>query len=29
VAEILIKHLTKSFGKVEAVKDVSLRIADG
>jgi multiple sugar transport system ATP-binding protein len=29
VAEILIKHLTKTFGKVEAVKDVSLRIADG
>jgi multiple sugar transport system ATP-binding protein len=29
VAEILIKHLTKSFGKVEAVKDVSLRVADG
>jgi multiple sugar transport system ATP-binding protein len=29
MAEILIKHLTKSFGKVEAVKDVSLRIADG
>jgi multiple sugar transport system ATP-binding protein len=29
VAEILIKHLTKSFGKVEAVKDVSLQIADG
>ena len=29
MAEILIKHLTKSFGKVEAVKDVSLRVADG
>jgi ABC-type sugar transport system ATPase subunit len=29
VAEILIKHLMKNFGKVEAVKDVSLRIADG
>jgi multiple sugar transport system ATP-binding protein len=29
VAEILIKHLVKTFGKVEAVKDVSLRIADG
>jgi multiple sugar transport system ATP-binding protein len=29
VAEILIKHLTKTFGKVEAVKDVSLQIADG
>jgi multiple sugar transport system ATP-binding protein len=29
MAEILIKHLTKSFGKVEAVKDVSLQIADG
>src|SRR5256714_12176305 len=29
MAEILIKHLVKSFGKVEAVKDVSLQIADG
>jgi multiple sugar transport system ATP-binding protein len=29
VAEILIKHLVKRFGKVEAVSDVSLRIADG
>jgi multiple sugar transport system ATP-binding protein len=29
MAEILIKHLVKRFGKVEAVKDVSLRIADG
>jgi len=29
VAEILIKHLVKRFGKVEAVKDVSLRVADG
>jgi multiple sugar transport system ATP-binding protein len=29
VADILIKHLVKRFGKVEAVRDVSLRIADG
>ncbi|MGZ8579312.1 MAG: ABC transporter ATP-binding protein [Actinomycetota bacterium] len=29
MADILIKHLVKRFGKVEAVKDVSLRIADG
>src|SRR5215831_12762787 len=29
MAEILIKHLVKRFDKVEAVKDVSLRIADG
>jgi multiple sugar transport system ATP-binding protein len=29
VADILIKHLVKRFGKVEAVSDVSLRIADG
>jgi len=29
VAEVLIKHLVKRFGKVEAVSDVSLRIADG
>jgi multiple sugar transport system ATP-binding protein len=29
MAEILIKHLVKRFGKVEAVKDVSLQIADG
>jgi multiple sugar transport system ATP-binding protein len=29
VAEILIKHLTKRFGKVVAVDDVSLRITDG
>src|SRR3954463_14834630 len=29
MAEILIKRLVKRFGKVEAVKDVSLRIADG
>ena len=29
MAEILIKHLVKRFGKVEAVSDVSLRIADG
>jgi len=29
MAEIVIKHLVKRFGKVEAVKDVSLRIADG
>ena len=29
MADILIKHLVKRFGKVEAVSDVSLRIADG
>jgi multiple sugar transport system ATP-binding protein len=29
MADILIKHLTKRFGKVEAVSDVSLQIADG
>src|SRR5689334_22933167 len=29
MAEILIKQLVKRFGKVEAVKDVSLQIADG
>ena len=29
MAEILIKHLTKRFGKVVAVDDVSLRVADG
>ena len=29
MADILIKHLVKRFGKVEAVRDVSLRIADG
>ena len=29
MADILIKHLVKRFGKVEAVGDVSLRIADG
>jgi multiple sugar transport system ATP-binding protein len=29
MADILIKHLIKRFGKVEAVSDVSLRIADG
>jgi multiple sugar transport system ATP-binding protein len=29
MADILIKHLVKRFGKVEAVKDVSLQIADG
>jgi multiple sugar transport system ATP-binding protein len=29
VADILIKHLVKRFGNVEAVSDVSLRIADG
>ena len=29
MAEILIKHLVKRFGKVEAVKDVSLQVADG
>jgi multiple sugar transport system ATP-binding protein len=29
LADILIKHLVKRFGKVEAVRDVSLRIADG
>ena len=29
MAEITIKHLVKRFGKVEAVSDVSLRIADG
>jgi multiple sugar transport system ATP-binding protein len=29
MADILIKHLVKKFGKVEAVRDVSLRIADG
>ena len=29
MADILIKHLVKRFGKVEAVSDVSLKIADG
>ena len=29
MAEILIKHLVKRFGKVEAVSDVSLQVADG
>ena len=29
MADILIKHLVKRFGKVEAVNDVSLQIADG
>jgi ABC-type sugar transport system ATPase subunit len=29
MAEILIRHLVKTFGKVEAVKDVSLQVADG
>ena len=29
VADILVKHLVKRFGKVEAVSDVSLQIADG
>jgi ABC-type sugar transport system ATPase subunit len=29
VADIVIRHLVKRFGKVEAVSDVSLRIADG
>ncbi|HZT84678.1 MAG TPA: ABC transporter ATP-binding protein [Planctomycetota bacterium] len=29
MAEVLIKHLVKRFGKVEAVRDVSLRVADG
>jgi multiple sugar transport system ATP-binding protein len=29
MAEVLIKHLVKRFGKVEAVADVSLRVADG
>ena len=29
VADILIKHLVKRFGKVEAVSDVSLKIEDG
>src|SRR5919108_5500063 len=29
MADILIKHLVKRFGKVEAVSDVSLQIADG
>ena len=29
MAEIVVKHLVKRFGKVEAVSDVSLRIADG
>src|SRR5262249_17840733 len=29
MADILIKHLVKRFGKVTAVDDVSLRIADG
>ena len=29
MAEILVKHLVKRFGKVEAVSDVSLQIADG
>ena len=29
MADILIKHLVKRFGKVEAVSDVSLKIEDG
>jgi multiple sugar transport system ATP-binding protein len=29
MADILIKHLVKRYGKVEAVSDVSLKIADG
>ncbi|MGI8972967.1 MAG: ABC transporter ATP-binding protein [Gaiella sp.] len=29
MADILVKHLVKRFGKVEAVSDVSLKIADG
>jgi multiple sugar transport system ATP-binding protein len=29
MAEVLIKHLVKRFGKVEAVSDVSLRVGDG
>jgi multiple sugar transport system ATP-binding protein len=29
MAEVLIKHLVKRFGKVEAVSDVSFRVADG
>ena len=29
MADILIKHLVKRFGKVEAVSDVSLQVADG
>ena len=29
MADIVIKHLVKRFGKVEAVSDVSLQIADG
>jgi multiple sugar transport system ATP-binding protein len=29
VADIVVKHLVKRFGKVEAVNDVSLQIADG
>jgi len=29
MADIVIKHLVKRFGKVEAVADVSLQIADG
>jgi multiple sugar transport system ATP-binding protein len=29
VADIVIKHLVKRFGKVEAVSDVSLQVADG
>ena len=29
MADILVKHLVKRFGKVEAVNDVSLQIADG
>jgi multiple sugar transport system ATP-binding protein len=29
VADLLVKHLVKRFGKVEAVNDVSLQIADG
>ena len=29
MADILIKHLVKRFGKVEAVNDVSLQVADG
>ena len=29
MADILVKHLVKRFGKVEAVSDVSLQIADG
>ena len=29
MADISIKHLVKRFGRVEAVSDVSLQIADG